>query len=161
MAHFGVFIAMNRAKKQLLLTEYYLDFYSQAVAILDDEDDAKDAVQEAVVKTLVHLGVQDPVKYCHRTTVNECFSILRRKRRLVRLGEVKELVAYDTDEVQQMVNESKEGLEPLERVVMEYHREEGYTVAQLSAIIGVSVSTVKRLLAVAENKMKKKLMNNL
>ena len=150
---------MNRAKKQLLLTEHYLDFYSQAVAILDDEDDAKDAVQEAVVKTLVHLGVRDPVSYCHRATVNECFSILRRKRRLVRLGEIKELVSYHIDEVQQMVNESKEALNPLERVVLEFHHEDDCTIAQLSAIMGVSVATVKRLLSGAEKKMRKNLID--
>lgn len=159
MATFCVYIEMNRAKKQLLLTEHYLDFYSQAVAILDDEDDAKDAVQEAVVKTLVHLGVRDPVSYCHRATVNECFSILRRKRRLVRLGEIKELVSYHIDEVQQMVNESKEALNPLERVVLEFHHEDDYTIAQLSAIMGVSVATVKRLLSGAEKKMRKNLID--
>ena len=38
---------MKRDEKQHILVEHYLDFYSRAMAILDDEDDAKDAVQEA------------------------------------------------------------------------------------------------------------------
>lgn len=47
---------MKTARKRHILEEHYLDFYSRAVDILNDEDDAKDAVQEAVVKTLVRVG---------------------------------------------------------------------------------------------------------
>lgn len=146
---------MNRSRKQHILEEHYLDFYSRAVAILDDEEDAKDAVQEAVVKTLVRVGVSDPVGYCYRTTVHECMNILRRRHRLTGLSELELMTSSSEERIIQMVNEGKEQLQPLERLVLEFHREDGYTLPRLAAIIGVSVSTVKRLLSSADNKMRK------
>ncbi len=146
---------MNRAHKQHTLEEHYLDFYSRAMAILGDEDDAKDAVQEAVVKTLVRVGVKDPVSYCYRTTMHECVNILRHKRRLTELSEMMPLTDYKDEHIVQLVNEGKEKLLPLERLVLEFHREDGYTLPRLSALVGLSVSTVKRILASADRKMKK------
>lgn len=75
---------MKAARKRHILEEHYLDFYSRAVAIINDEDDAKDAVQEAVVKTLTRIGLRDEVGYCFRATENECINILRRHRRGIR-----------------------------------------------------------------------------
>ncbi|MBP5545843.1 MAG: hypothetical protein J6X59_00980, partial [Bacteroidales bacterium] len=37
--------------------------------------------------------------------------------------------------------------------VLEYRFEEDYTVGHIAAVMGVSVSTVKRLVAVAQRKM--------
>jgi len=152
---------MKRAQKQHILEEHYLDFYSQAVAILDDEDDAKDAVQDAVVKTLVRIGVQNPVAYCRRATQNECFNILRRRRKIIKLDELMTLTSYNEDRIVQIVNESKEKLEPLERLLIEFHHEDNYTIPQLAGIIGVSPTTIKRLLAGANQKMKKTLRDNI
>lgn len=152
---------MKRAQKQHILEEHYLDFYSQAVAILDDEDDAKDAVQDAVVKTLVRIGVQNPVAYCRRATQNECFNILRRRRKIIKLDELMTLTSYNEDRIVQIVNESKEKLEPLERLLIEFHHEDNYTIPQLASIIGVSPTTIKRLLAGANQKMKKTLRDNI
>ena len=51
---------MKREAKRHVLVDHYLEFYNRAVAILNDEDDAKDAVQDALVKTLLAIGVRDP-----------------------------------------------------------------------------------------------------
>ena len=152
---------MKRVRKQHILEEHYLDFYCRAVKILDNEDDAKDAVQEAVVKTLVRLGVKDPVGYCYRTTMHECVNILRRRQRLTELTEQMHPTDYREERIVQVVNEGKEQLQPMERLVLEFHREDGYTLPKLSALIGVSVSTVKRILASADQKMRKTITDTL
>lgn len=146
---------MTTANKQVLLTEHYLDFFNRAVAILDDEQDAQDAVQEAVVKTLVRIGVRDPVAYCHRATVNQCISMLRRRKRTTRLEEMRVLTSYDEDRIVHMVNEGLDTLLPLERAALQYFHQDGVTQAEIAATMNVSVSTVKRLIARAEEKMKK------
>ena len=94
---------MKRESKRHILVEHYLEFYNRAVAILDDADDAKDAVQDAMVKTLVAVGVKDPVAYCYRATVNRCISMLRHKRLTVRLEDMKLLTSYDEDEIVRLV----------------------------------------------------------
>ena len=156
-----LFIAMNRTRKQQLLTEHYLSFYSKAMSILGDEDDAKDAVQEAVVRTLVQLGVADPVKYCMRVTVNESLHTLRRKKRLVDFDESYMVDNTRQEQIVKVVNQGKEQLSPMERLVIEFHREEGQTLLQLAKMIGVSVSTVKRILARADEKMRMNVIDNL
>ena len=71
------------------------------------------------------------------------------------------LANYDQERIAKVVNDSKEHLEPLERLVLEFHREDGYTLSRLAGILGVSTSTVKRLLSNAEQKMKKTISNSL
>lgn len=144
---------MKRESKRHILVEHYLEFYNRAVAILDDADDAKDAVQDAMVKTLVAVGVKDPVAYCYRATVNRCISMLRHKRLTVRLEDMKLLTSYDEDEIVRLVRAGKSTLSELECKVLEYRFEEDYTVGHIAAVMGVSVSTVKRLVAVAQRKM--------
>ena len=152
---------MTTAKKQQLLTEHYLDFYNRAVAILNDEDDAKDAVQEAVVKTLVKIGVKDPQAYCYRATVNQCLSTLRRRKQVTRLNEMKMMTRYSEEELERMVEEGKEALEPLERMALEYYHEDGHSLAKVAAIMRVSISTVRRLLARGKEKMKVNITNKI
>lgn len=144
---------MKTARKRHILEEHYLDFYSRAVDILDDEDDAKDAVQEAVVKTLVRLGVRDMVAYCFRATENECIDILRRRRRLTAYDE--QLVDNRSEEgrLHTELKEVKSLLLPMERRIYELRREHGYTIVETAARLGLSGSTVKRLLADAEKKI--------
>lgn len=152
---------MKRDEKQHILVEHYLDFYSRAMAILDDEDDAKDAVQEAIAKTLARIGVHNPFAYCLRATANESINLLRRRQRHVKINETMLLASYEQERIAKVINESKDQLQPLERLVLEFHREDGYTLARLAAILGISVSSVKRLLANADRKMKKTIYNSL
>ena len=145
---------MKTARKRHILEEHYLDFYSRAVDILNDEDDAKDAVQEAVVKTLVRVGVRDMVAYCFRATEHECVNMLRRRLRLSRFDEQALPDAKEEHRLHAELKESKALLSPMERRVYELRREHGYTIAETSGQTGVSPTTVKRLLAVAEQKIK-------
>lgn len=143
---------MTSARKRHILEEHYLDFYSRAVDILNDEDDAKDAVQEAVVKTLVSVGVRDMVAYCFRATEHECINILRRKQRVMKLDE--DVMESPTDrERLRELRECRELLLPMERRVFELRRDHGYTNVETAGRTGVSVATVKRLLASAEKKI--------
>ncbi len=144
---------MKAARKRHILEEHYLDFYSRAVAILNDEDDAKDAVQEAVVKTLTRIGLRDEVGYCFRATENECINILRRRRRLLRVDPTMEMAADDR-RVGRELKESKELLLPMERKILELRRDHGYTIDETAAKTDLSPSTVKRLTVTAEKKLK-------
>ena len=144
---------MKSARKRHILEEHYLDFYSRAVAILNDEDDAKDAVQEAVVKTLVRVGVRDTVAYCFRATEHECINTLRRKSRLTSYDEYTEVSDHNEEALKHQLHDCRRLLLPMERRVLELRRDHGYTIAETAAKVSLSAATVKRLLANAERKI--------
>ena len=63
---------MKRAEKRQLLVDHYLDYYSVAMAILKDDDDAREAVQEGLVKTMMQRHVKDVNGYCVSVVKNNC-----------------------------------------------------------------------------------------
>ena len=144
---------MITARKRHILEEHYLDFYSRAIGILNDEDDAKDAVQEAVVKTLIRVGVHDMVAYCFRATERECINILRHRRKMMQYDEVTIETSHEEEELKRQLRDSRRLLLPLERRVLELRRDHGYSNNETATKVGLSVSTVKRLLANAEMKI--------
>ncbi|MBQ8703428.1 MAG: sigma-70 family RNA polymerase sigma factor [Bacteroidales bacterium] len=146
---------MKAARKRHILEEHYLDFYSRAVTILNDEDDAKDAVQEAVVKTLVHVGVRDMVAYCYRATERECINILRYKSRLQEYDEQTTPASHSQDAaLHRQMSECRRLLLPMEQRVLELRHDHGYTIHETAAQVSLSPATVKRLQASAEKKLK-------
>ncbi len=145
---------MKRAQKRQLLVDHYLDFYSTAVAMLKDDDDAKDAVQEALVRTLTRSGVDDPCHYCMRTLKHLCIDTLRRKQRLQRIDDIELLANLDSDELLDIVREKKEKLPAMERALLDLHYEEGYTLPEVAAIAGLSLASLKRLMADIRNRLK-------
>lgn len=145
---------MKAARKRHILEEHYLDFYSRAVSILNDEDDAKDAVQEAVVRTLVKVGVHDMVAYCFRATEHECINILRYRSRVQEYNELTPPNGNEDNALKRQLSECRKLLLPMERTVLELRVDHGYTINETAAKVSVSPATVKRLQASAEKKIK-------
>ena len=79
---------MNRAKKKQELIEHYLDFYNVALSMLRNEDDAKDVVQEALVRTLVKVGLRNPAGYCMVAVKHLSVDRLRHRQQLTRIDEM-------------------------------------------------------------------------
>ena len=113
------------------------------------------------MKTLVRIGVKDPHAYCLRATVNQCMNILRHRRRLERYDDMKMLTRYDEESIVQMVEDGKSALEPLERKALEYYHEDGQSYPKVAAIMGISVSTVRRLVVRGEQKLKDQLIDKI
>ena len=152
---------MKRALKRHILEERYADLYSVAEAMLHDEDDAKDAVQDALVKTLVKSGVKDPYAYCLTTLRHRCIETLRRRNRLASIDNLDELCDVEPSQMERIVNEKKRELDDVRRAMLELHYEEGYTLAEVAAITALSVSTVKRMLHDTRNELKRKIEQEL
>lgn len=148
---------MKRAEKQQLLVDHYLVYYSVAMAILKNDDDAREAVQEALVKTLLQRRVKDVNGYCVSVVKNNCLAILKRKRRHVAVDEMMLVTDYEHEELLRIVAEKKEELSEVARAVVELHDEDGYTLSEVAGMMQMSVSTVKRILADAHYELKKKI----
>lgn len=148
---------MKRADKRQLLVDHYLDFYSVAMAIVRDEQDAKDAVQEALVRTLTKSGVDDVCAYCVRTVKNLCLNMLQHRHRLTEVEDMMLVTDLEHDHLLRIVAEKKEELSELARAVLELHFEEGYTLSEVAGMLGINVSKLKRILADAKYELKKKM----
>lgn len=148
---------MKRAEKRHQLVEHYLDFYSTAMAMLKDCDDAQDAVQEAIVRTLVRRHIENPTAYCMQTVKHLCIDILRHRGRLHSFDEMAYIVEVQQDDLILLLQQKKKELSRVERAILELHYEEGYTIPEVAAMLGLSPATLKRVMAAAKDKLKKQI----
>ena len=152
---------MKRAEKRQALVDHYIDFYSLALAMLRDEQDAQDAVQEGIVKTLVKLHVDNVVVYCRMAVRNAAIDIMRRRQRLKKLDNIDIATDPEHDELLRRVSDAKESLPEATKILVELHDEEGYSVAKLAALTGQSVSTIRRRLDEAHIDLRNKIKREL
>ena len=107
--------------------------------------DAEDVLQEVFLKRLYRAPAFDSPehekRWLYRVALNQCRDELRRKRRTeVPLEEAALLAMPEVDrELVRQVSALPEKL----RTVIHLHYYEGYTVEELAALLGVSVSAVK------------------
>ena len=119
--------------------------YRVSTTILPQLCDREDAVQSAVEKALrkrEHLRSPDAVRpWLTRILVNECYAILRRRKRETLMDDVPQRqVEMDArpDIYQLFIS-----LEEKYRLPMVLHYVEGYSVAEISATLHLPQGTVK------------------
>jgi RNA polymerase sigma factor (sigma-70 family) len=126
--------------------------------ILRDPDDARDAVQEALIHAWQDLpGLRDPDRFdawCYRLTVNACYSVGRRRRPLA--GGLRLLIGEDTpDPVDDLagvadraeVEQAFSRLEPEQRAVLVCRHWLDLTVPEIATVLGLPEGTVKSRLS--------------
>ena len=143
------------------LVDHYLDFFSVAMAIVQNEDDARDVVQEALTRPLTRLYVKDPVSYCVRVVKNMSLSVVQRRNRRVDLDEMMLVTDYEHERLLQLVAEKREELSEVAKAIVELHDEDGYTLSEVAGMMQMSPSTVKRILANAHYELRKKIEREL
>lgn len=154
---------MKNAEKRRLLEDNYLGFFSLAMAMLRNEDDARDAVQEALVRVLSGHGMvkKDVLGYTFQTVRHCAIDILRHRRMFVPLtGDMADTSAIHEQRLRQVATLRDELPEAL-RSLVELHDEEGYTLAELSALTGLKVITVRRHLDEAHTILRKRIENEI
>ena len=152
---------MGRSDIRQQLQDHYLDFFSVAMSILKDEDDARDAVQEALTRTMMKLVLKDPCNFCMRTLKRLCIDTLRHRNRIVEIDTSMMSTDPEHDELLRLVRQKKEELSEMARTVLELHDEDGHTMEEVAEMLQVSHSTVKRILYDARYEMRKKLENEI
>ena len=152
---------MKRTEKRQVLVDHYFDFYLIAVAILKDDDDAKDAVQDAVVATMVKSGVKDPFSYCCQVLRNKCIDMMRHRNRLSKIDENILIVDPEREEMLKALAKLKKELPFLSRTVIEMHYEDAYTVESIAEKVGISVAKTKRIISKTKQFLRKKMEEEL
>ncbi|WP_017522403.1 sigma-70 family RNA polymerase sigma factor [Pusillimonas noertemannii] len=121
--------------------------------------DAEDAAHDAIVGMLERDGaaIANPRAYLHRSTSNGLAGRYRREQAfpaapLHELAEAEHPVVEDVEagaqlaELSSALAEALDELSPACRQVFAWHRLEGWTVPEIAARMGLSVSTVEKYL---------------
>ena len=148
---------MKNAEKRRLLEEHYLDFFSLAMSILRDADDAGDAVQEALVHVLTKRHIDNVMSYTYQSVRNASLAIIRHRKRMVPLGENVPDIDLAHEERLKKVRNLCDELPDTMRALVELYDQDGYTLKELAKITNTSASSVRRRIDEAHNILKKRI----
>ena len=150
-----------------LIESNKLRFYKTAKAILKNDDDVYDALQEALISMYENYGQLKKEEYfstwATRIIINKCYDLLRkRKNNIVPIDEFIENNPsmgqndkYEIDEngIKQAMNFLNDDIKLI--VVLYYY--DNYSVKEISEIVNIPEGTVKSRLSTARKILKQKL----
>ena len=121
--------------------------YRIAIAMLQNEEDAADAIQETVLKCWQKIGQVKNDKYFEtwltRILINQCNDILRARKKIIYVEDVPEMVHED----HYFTNEWKSVLSSLNekyRVVMELYYVDGFSTKEIARMLHITDANVRR-----------------
>ena len=119
--------------------------YKVAIAIVLNDDDAGDAIQETMLncwEKIRDLREDSFFKtWMTRILINNCYDILNSKRNTVDIDEAPE--SYACDEYNIELKEALSALDEKYRLTITLYYGEGYKVAEISKILQIPESTVQ------------------
>ena len=125
--------------------------------MLRTKDEAEDAVQEAVVSTLVRVGIGNPCAYCKRAVYTQCINILRRNKRVIHTDEIAANVADAEAESVPDIGRALASLSEIERALVGLHFEGGWSLKQLAGLTDQSEITMRRQMKKIIDKLRKRI----
>lgn len=156
---------LKRAKRRdgeafvALMQENMKGMYKVAFAILSNDEDAADAIQDTILtcwEKLYTLKREEYFKsWLTRILINKCNDILRKGRKLVYTDSMMDIQAgtecaeYETVEWREMLRCVDEKY----RVILVLYYAEGFKVKEISEMLGESESAVKRRLSAARREI--------
>lgn len=135
--------------------------YHVAKTLLREDADCADAIQEAIVKAFSKIETlrQDSFAktWLIRIVINECYTILRRRKTMVSLEEYQscDLAAPERDYSD--LYEALEQLPERARLMITLFYLEGYSIREIAGMLDVTESTVKNGLARARMRLRQEL----
>ena len=130
---------------QLMKTQLQ-KMYRIAISMLQNEEDAADAIQETVLRCWQKIGQLKNDEYFQtwliRILINQCKDILRDRKKLVFIEEIPEIAHEDI----YFSNEWKEVLCRLNeknRIVMELYYVDGFSTKEIAEMLHISDMSVR------------------
>ena len=133
-----------------LMNLYMKDMYRTAVAILMNDADAADAIQETILTCWERLSSLRDNKlfktWMTRILINKCHDIRNQRIETVDISEHEEL-AFHEDESNLELKEALEQLDEKYRVPIMMFYGDGYSIKEIAVILDVPVSTIQTRLS--------------
>ena len=150
---------MNRAAFEEHVVALMQPLYYVACTLLPGKADREDALQNCLEKGLIKCeGLRDPKKlkpWITRILINECYSLLRGKKRLIL---VDDLPVTPSAEIDVSLRDAVLALPEKERLPFMLQLE-GYTVREISTTLRVPEGTVKFRLRAAKAALRTQLLD--
>ena len=142
---------------ELMESQKYV-FYKTARAILSNDEDATDAIQETILTCWEKLeGLKEDRffrTWVTRILINKCYDILRTNQKVIYMEDYPEIPTWEEENPA----EWKEMLSVLEedyRLVVTLYYAQGFKTKEIARILGMPDSTVRTKLARAREQLKK------
>lgn len=154
---------LDRERFVAQVTEMQETLYRTARSILRNEQDAQDAVQEAVTQAFARLHtLRDPAKFkpwLLRILVNTCYDACRRRRSTVYLEAVEETLAAPQSDCEERMSlwSAVMRLPEEQKAVVTLFYYEDLPIRAISEVLGVTQGTVKTRLSRARGRLRQML----
>lgn len=121
--------------------------YRIAWSYLSDQQDAEDAVQEALIKAWSRRGTLRDIRqfrpWMARILSNQCRDMLRRRKRWSFYPLKEDIAQVDMPDVETPVLEALKRLKPELRILMTLHYVDGLTIEEMTEALGLPSGTIK------------------
>lgn len=142
-----------------LINEQKLSMYKVSRAILKNDEDVADAIQETILNCWEKIGTLKKHEYFKtwliRILINNCNSILNKKSRVVLNNEILDaqetITDFDWIEWKDIMN----CLNDKQRIVVELYYVEQFKVREIASLLKISQSAVKSRLQSARGVLEK------
>ena len=154
---------LDRERFVAQVTELQETLYRTARSILRNEQDAQDAVQEAVTQAFARLHtLRDPAKFkpwLLSILVNTCYDACRRRRSTVYLEAVEETLAAPQSDCEERMSlwSAVMRLPEEQKAVVTLFYYEDLPIRAISEVLGVTQGTVKTRLSRARGRLRQML----
>ena len=139
-----------------LIQMYMQDMYRTAVAILMNDEDAADAIQNTILSCWEKMDTLQYTKYFKtwmtKILIHKCLDIRKKQEKIIPMEDYEEPAVEDAYNI-----ELKEALETLGekyRLIMMLYYGEGYQVQEIADFLGMPVSTVQTRLDRGRKKLR-------
>ena len=137
------------------INENRLSFYKTAKAILKNEEDVEDALQDALEMAYKNIEKLNEERYFKtwmtRILINKCYDIRKKNQNIICLDEYEEPAACDEYNLE--LKEALAALDEKYRIIMILFYSEGYRIREISDILKIPESTVKTRLQRGREKL--------
>jgi len=136
--------------------------YRIARSYLNDDQEAEDAVQDALIKawekrkTLRNIHQFQP--WISRILSNRCKDILRKRKRWSFFPLEEDTVQVEMQETENAVLEAMKKLKPELRIIITLHYVDGYSIQEMTEALGIPEGTVKTRMRSARKQLSKTLL---
>lgn len=138
--------------------------YYVAKSILSNDEDCADAIQSAILSAYGNLKTLKNENYFKtwltRILINECYSIIRKNKRIVSYEEYMDNDMMDDSTEYSEVYMEIRALEEKYRVPFVLHYVEGFSVKEISAMLKISEASIKMRLMRGRKTLKKQLSHS-
>jgi len=157
---------INKTQFSKLVETHQLSMYRLAKSLLNNEDDAEDAVSSAILKAYDGRNTIREVKsfknWILKIVSNEAYSILRKKKKIIYMDDMNEVIeetqSTNEPEINYDVWDAVQMLDEKFRAIVVLHYYDDLSIKSISEILDLNQNTVKVRLFRARQQLKSDLM---